>query len=709
MNLYMATGVFRSATQWISVAAIVSTASFAAPPAGVSAAAANQFLVLLAIILALAAALFVSLWLLGRRKPAPASTPLPGGSEIVESARDAIFVIEDSGAIVSCNQAAENLFGYPAAELRGKSISALIPPPDRGRRRANYIHASEGRVLNGIRKSGQTFPLDLMLTELPSSAGKRFSIILRDRSARTRAEQELESRQKFTDAVLDELPVLVVVASHDGRILRFNRACEDLTDFSEGELRGQTLWQALAAPDAMEAAQAEFQRLLDGEFPTHSTSTWCLRDHGLRTIAWNHNALRDEIGRLTHIVSVGAAAPAAVLDSGAHQGSLDAAARMAGGIAHEFNNLLTAIAGYSGLVLGAIDPAHPSRRDVEEIRKAGDRAAVLTRQLLAFSGKLPRKPEPVNINNILEDSLRILRPIAAEASIHIDLSLDSALPPVLADPRQLEECLLHLAAAAREAMPSGGTIQLESSVRNLSRPRPDARPQLAPGEYATFSLVHTGEGLPQSLLPHIFEPFVLSRELARSNGMSLAIAYGIVRQNGGSILVQSAPGCGATYRVFFPFAAAGLPGPVSAARDAQDADPTQSAPPVNDETILVATDSDSDRRRMRDALQQAGYLVLEARSALQAMEIAHKAPDAIHLAICDVQVPRMSGPELAATLRGIRSEIRSLYASAKSADEIRRQGMEPSSVFSIAEWDDARFLARVRQSLLAPAARGAGA
>jgi len=178
------------------------------------------------------------------RRP-PAATPTVAtatpAAEIIQSARDAIFVIQESGEILSTNPAAEKLFGYSFPELGGKSIAALIPPPAHGRRRANYIQAAEGRELTGVRKSGQRFPLDLSLSELPG--GKRFSVIVRDRTERNRAEQALESERRFSASLLDHLPALLTVVDRDGRIVRFNRHCEELTQFSEGEIRGQLLWR----------------------------------------------------------------------------------------------------------------------------------------------------------------------------------------------------------------------------------------------------------------------------------------------------------------------------------------------------------------------------------------------------------------------------------------------------------------------------------
>jgi signal transduction histidine kinase len=233
--------------------------------------------------------------------------------------------------------------------------------------------------------------------------------------------------------------------------------------------------------------------------------------------------------------------------------TLSAAGRLAGGIAHDFNNLLTAIHGYSGLALGSLEERDPVRDDIEEIRRAGDQGASLTRQLLAFSGKQPRLARPVDLNQAVTNAERLVRVMLGE-KIRLEHSLEPDLPPVFADPEHLEECLLHLASNAREAMPGGGTMQIQTGVRTLSRTRLDARPPLGPGEYVTLSVVDTGRGIAPEVLPHIFEPFYSTKHQPASHGMGLAIVYGIVRQSEGSIVVHSAPGLGSTFQLFLPIA-----------------------------------------------------------------------------------------------------------------------------------------------------------
>jgi PAS domain S-box-containing protein len=608
-------------------------------------------------------------------------------------------VIRESGEILSSNPAAEKLFGYPFNEVRGKSIAALVPPPAKGRKRANYIHAAEGRELIGIRKAGTRFPLDLVLSELPAQNGeKRFSVIVRDRSDRNRAEEEIDGQRRFASSLIDNLPALLIVVDHEGRLVRFNRTCEELTQFSEGELRGQYVWQAVAAPSEMERAEEQMLEVLAGEFPSHSTSSWCLRDNSMRTISWTHNALRDEYGRVTHVVSTGADVTHSlqVEERRRETQSLTTAGRLAGGVAHDFNNLLTAITGYSGLALVNLDDRDPVRNDIEEIKRASDRGASLTRQLLTFSGNHPRNTKPVNFNDAVRNVERLVRVMAGEG-IHVDFSLEAELPMVIADLQLVEECIMHLVANAKEAMPNGGTLQIQTGVRSLNRTRLDARPPIGPGEYVTLSVVDTGMGIPPEALPHIFEPFYTTKTGPVSNGMGLAMVYGIVRQAEGSIVVHSAPKYGSTFRVFLPLA------------------PDQVRPkaaPVNEEslqgeeTVLLAMESDVERQRLRETMEGAGYRVLDARSGLQALEIAHKTAEIVHLLVSDVVLPRMTGPALAEAVQERIPAVRTLFATSRGVEEIERQGLRAEDVLRLDRTvDPRRVLQRIRESLSAKSAQ----
>jgi len=672
--------------------AISATASVAAPVEVSSAAAINVVLACLCVTLFTV----VVVLLIGRGANSVsrlAPVIVPGEAEIVKNARDAIFVIQESGEILSSNPSAEKLFGYFFAELRGKSISALIPPPAKGRRRANYIHAADGRELVGVRKGGGRFPLDLVLSELPGQPGKRFSVIVRDRTDRNRVEEEIEGQRRFASSLIDNLPSLLVVVDHDGRLVRFNRTCEELTQFSEVEIRGQYLWQAVAAPAEMEHSQWQMLEILAGDFPVQSQSSWYLRDNSTRIISWTHNGLRDEFGRVTHVVSTGVdiTNTLQIEERRREAQSLSTAGRLAGGIAHDFNNLLTSITGYSGLAMVNLEARDPIRNDIEEIKRAGDRGASLTRQLLAFSGNHPRHAKHIDFNDAVRNVERLVHVMAGEG-IHVDLSLENDLPLVFADSQLIEECIMHLVANAKEAMPNGGTLQIQTGIRSLNRTRLDARPPIGPGEYVTLSVVDTGSGIPPEALPHIFEPFYTTKKSPVSNGMGLAMVYGIVRQAEGSIVVHSAPKYGSTFRIFLPLA--------------PDQAPRPNLEPVNEDflhgdgTVLLAMESDGERQRLRDAMESAGYKVLDARSGLQALEVAHKTTEIIHLLVTDLVLPRMSGPALAQSVRQRIPAIRTLFATSRSAEDINRHGLQPEEVLRLDRTFKRRFvLLRIREAL----------
>jgi CheY-like chemotaxis protein len=320
----------------------------------------------------------------------------------------------------------------------------------------------------------------------------------------------------------------------------------------------------------------------------------------------------------------------------------------------------------------------------------------LTRQLLTFSGNHPRNTKPVNFNDAVRNVERLVRVMAGEG-IHVDFSLEAELPMVIADLQLVEECIMHLVANAKEAMPNGGTLQIQTGVRSLNRTRLDARPPIGPGEYVTLSVVDTGMGIPPEALPHIFEPFYTTKTGPVSNGMGLAMVYGIVRQAEGSIVVHSAPKYGSTFRVFLPLA------------------PDQVRPkaaPVNEEslqgeeTVLLAMESDVERQRLRETMEAAGYRVLDARSGLQALEIAHKTAEIVHLLVSDVVLPRMTGPALAEAVQERIPAVRTLFATSRGVEEIERQGLRAEDVLRLDRTvDPRRVLQRIRESLSAKSAQ----
>lgn len=674
---------------WAVYLIAATTASAAAPIDTYTTSAAEVFFACLFLMLVASLLVLYAVRPTIRRR---ADAPVPLHTDLIQTARDAIFVIRRSGEILTANPAAEALFGYALSAIQGHPLTALIPPPSNARR-ANYLLSSHGQELTAIRKSGERFPIEISISELPELC---LSVVIRDRSDARRARLEIEHQRDFAHSLLTHFPALLVVTDHDGRIVLFNHAAEELTQFSEGEIRGQFLWQALAMPSQMEDAEQRFRALVDGEFPARSESLWCLRDNSIRTISWTHSALRDQYGRISHILSAGEDITNRHLAEERRRESqaLSTAGRLASGIAHDFNNLLTAITGYSGLALSTLSTANPVRQDIEEIQRAGDRGASLTRQLLAFSGNHPRQTRPIDCNEAVRNIERLLRVMTGDR-IQLDFALEPNLPLVLADLQLIEECIMHLVANAKEAMPDGGTLQVQTGLRTLNRTRLDARPPIGPGEFVTISVVDTGVGIPPDALPHIFEPYFTTKQTPIGNGMGLAIVHGIVRQAEGSIVVHSAPRQGSTFRILLPLApvqsGSGRPEPVS--------DPAL----LGDETVLLALEDDTERAQIRESLEAAGYTVLAAANAPEAIEFANQAPGAIHLLISDILLPRMSGPTLAASIQEQIPALRTLFATSRGIAEIERQGLDPHTVLRLDRQSERSILLhRVRESLAAP-------
>ncbi|HXE56427.1 MAG TPA: ATP-binding protein, partial [Gemmatimonadales bacterium] len=331
---------------------------------------------------------------------------------------------------------------------------------------------------------------------------------------------------------------------------------------------------------------------------------------------------------------------------------MEAVGRLAGGVAHDFNNLLTSMLGYADLVLAELPAGHPVRADVEEIQRAGQRAASLTRQLLAFSRRQVTRPRPVSLNTVVLDVERMLRRLLGE-DVRLTLELAPRLGTVLADPAQLEQVIVNLAVNARDAMPEGGELSIATADVELTEETVRGYGFGPPGPYVTLTVRDTGVGMSEEVKARIFEPFFTTKELGRGTGLGLATVYGIVKQFGGYIWVESAPGQGSTFTVFFP-----------RVRDTG----SESAPehpgtvPTGTERILLVEDEPAVRGMARRALEALGYRVVEAESGAEALARLAGA-GAIDLLVTDVIMADVTGPELAMRIRQERPGLRVLFIS----------------------------------------------
>jgi signal transduction histidine kinase/ActR/RegA family two-component response regulator len=371
---------------------------------------------------------------------------------------------------------------------------------------------------------------------------------------------------------------------------------------------------------------------------------------------------------------------------------LETVGQLAGGIAHEFNNILTAIIGFGSLLAERVESDEASSSQVREILSGAERATVLTRDLLAFSRRQVMRPARLDLPEVVQHLSRMLNGVLGS---HIALRVRCAehVPAIRADRAQLEQAITNLAINAREAMPQGGALTLEVDPVALDSAYCDAHISARPGEYVRLSVTDTGKGIPKELLPRIFEPFFTTRDVSTGSGLGLSMVYGIVKQSGGNIWAYSEPGIGTTFKLYFP---------VEPSREAAEAAPPPAARErlEGSETILVVDDTDTVRRLTRDVLSRAGYQVLEAASPDDALKMAAGRCEPIHLLVTDVVMPGSSGVELVGRLRSVRPDVGVLYISGYTDMAIVREGLlENAAAFLQKPFTPEDLLRRVRQVL----------
>ena len=352
---------------------------------------------------------------------------------------------------------------------------------------------------------------------------------------------------------------------------------------------------------------------------------------------------------------------------------MEAIGQLAGGVAHDFNNLLTIISGYSDMLLSSLKADNPAREILAEIQRAGEKAASLTRQLLAFSRKQVLEPRVLDLNAIVTDTEKMLRRLIGE-----DLSLTTVLAPELgrvkADPGQLEQVIVNLVVNARDAMPEGGQITIETANVEVDQAYFQTRPEVQPGSYVVLAVSDTGHGMDEATKARIFEPFFTTKGPGKGTGLGLATVYGIVKQSGGSIYVYSEPGLGSTFKIYLPLVKDEIP--------ARKSSPGTNPPSRGKETILLVEDEVAVRAITRFALQSFGYTVLEARDGQEAIRLCEEQKPAIDLLVSDVVMPEMSGRQLTERLLTMVPRLKVLYVSGYTDDAIVRHGvLEPGAAF----------------------------
>jgi PAS domain S-box-containing protein len=372
---------------------------------------------------------------------------------------------------------------------------------------------------------------------------------------------------------------------------------------------------------------------------------------------------------------------------------LESVGRLAGGVAHDFNNLLTVINGYSGLILNGLNVTDPLRPYAEEIGNAGSRAASLTRQLLAFSRKQVIEPRLLDLNSTIRDAMPMLQRLIGE-DIALTTRLGDSLGQVIADPDQIHQVLMNLAANARDAMPDGGKLGVETANADLGPGAVGTQPDAVPGRYVLMRVTDTGHGMDETTRQQVFEPFFTTKGFGKGTGLGLATVYGIVRQSGGWIDVRSEPGAGTSFDVYLPR----MDGPPLPERK-----PAGPSTEEGSETILLVEDQDAVRSFTSAALKRCGYRVMEAPDGEQAIAIAGRQPGPIHLLLTDVVLPGMNGKELSERLRALRPDLLVLFVSGYPAEVIAHHGVLDHGVsFLHKPYSAHELAAKVRELLGEP-------
>jgi PAS domain S-box-containing protein len=593
---------------------------------------------------------------------------------ISENAADMIAVVDMEGKRLFNSLSYQKILGYSPEELQTLSAFEQIHPDDRARvkkaaedaRRSGIGETLEYRLRH---KNGTWLVLESTSSVIHNSEGvpEKLVIVNRDISERKRAEEALRRSEVGFRSVVEDAPYGIYRASMTGLFLQVNPALQKMLDYESAE----ELLKSVPTSDIFQN-NPEFQRLTQLLMRTEEIKDvemeWKRRDGTPITVRCSGRRINDETGVPAYLeVFAEDVTEKRVLEKQLRMAQkMEAIGRLSGGIAHDFNNLLGVIIGYSRVLKKALGADSVLCEHAQEIEKAGQRAASLTKQLLAFSRQQVMTPAVLNLNTLASEMEQMLPRLLGE-DIEVSLVLDPDLGNVRADQSQIEQVIMNLAVNARDAMPMGGKLKIETANVELDRTYTRNHPGSMIGKYVLLAVTDNGTGMDAATLTHIFEPFFTTKERGKGTGLGLATVYGVVKQSNGYIWVDSTPRKGSTFQIYLPLYE-GQP-----AAEVLRADPTECL--GGSESILLAEDSEPLRKLAQTILESAGFRVLSAPSGEEALEIASRDGRSFDLLLTDVVMPGMNGRVLAEQLLPQQPGMKVLYMSGYTDSFIAGHGV----------------------------------
>jgi PAS domain S-box-containing protein len=611
---------------------------------------------------------------------------------LLDSSPDATLLLERDGSVISCNAAVAQEFGRPIREIVGHSIFDLMPAEVAAARRAQLESACAlGRPVRH-RDEARGRIVDVIVVPILAEGGRaaRLSVFVRDVTDLEHAQKALARSELYFRSIIENSLDVTVVLAPDGRILYVSPAIEKMLDIRPADLQGSLAFDLIHPEDRSRVQDSFLRAQADGTRVEQQEFRLRHRDGSWRTISTKARLLDPDTGIAGVIVNGRDISERLQLEAQLNQSQkMEAIGRLAGGVAHDFNNLLTVIQGYGEMLTESLKGDVEKQESMGEIVKAAQRAAALTRQLLAFSRQQVLETRVLDVGDVVAETERMLRRLIGE-DIEVAVVKAEGLGRVKADPGQVSQVLLNLAVNARDAMPDGGRLTIELLNVSLDAPLGAGQEAIPPGRYVEISMTDTGCGIDADTLRHIFEPFFTTKE--KGTGLGLATVYGIVRQSGGYVAVRSAPGAGTTFRTYWP-------------RCDEPAKAVQGSSVRSlrgTETILVAEDDPSVRSIAQALLRKQGYTVLVAGGGDEALELLARYPHPVHVLLADVVMPRMNGRELASRIAATHPAVKAVLMSGYAAEVLPRFEEAGVAGFLPKPFTERTLAAKIREVLDEP-------